>query len=197
MDFAFHEDSGENLGGFSIEREVSDVIQWEFTSTSDVDLLIIKKSTLEYYERVATELSANWHSNYDVLMRQFLEKFYVSRGNKTDSGNFEVYSSGLHYIKFSTSGTIDYIIKCDPFSIDLVGVFYIFLGLITTIGIISYVFKFMKLATKKYKSGKDITKSVNQTELLCERCGALCDSDSVFCYECGAKLKNYILNRIS
>lgn len=188
MNFAFHIDSGEHESGFTLERKASDIIEWDFTSTSDVDLLIIKKSTLEYYERVASDLSSQWGYDYNQLMRDFLENFYISRGNRKDSGKFYVDSSGLHYIKFSTVGTINYVITCDPFSIDLMGIFYILLGVTTTIGIICSIYKFKKLVKMNSNNKKDDSRCENQFKVSCERCGAQCDSDSIFCPECGTKI---------
>lgn len=192
MNFAFHIDSGEHESSFTLERKASDIIEWDFTSPSDVDLLIIKKSTLEYYERVASDLSSQWGLDYNQLMRDFLENFYVSRGNHKDSGKFYVYSSGIYYIKFSTIGTIHYVIKCDPYSIDLMGIFYILLGVTTTIGIICSINKFKKLVKMNSSVEKDDSRCENQFKFSCERCGAKCDSDSIFCYECGTKLKFFL-----
>ena len=151
---------------------------------------------MEYYERVASDFSSQWGFDYNQLMRAFLENNYVSRGNHKDSGKFYVYSSGLHYIKFSTIGTIHYVIKCDPFSIDLMWIFYICLGVTTTIGIICSISKFKKLVKMNSSIEKDDSRCENQFKVSCERCGAQCDSDSIFCHECGIRLKNYILNRI-
>ena len=187
MNFAFHIDSGEHESGFTLERKASDIIEWDFTSPSDVDLLIIKKSTLEYYERVASDLSSQFHFDYNQLMRDFLEDNYVSRGNRKDSGKFYVYSSGIHYIEFSTIGTINYVITFDPFSIDLMGIFYILLGVTTTIGIICSISKFKKVVKMNSSVEKDNSKCENQFKVSCERCGAQLDSDSIFCHECGKK----------
>jgi len=189
MNFAFHKDSGENESDFTLERQVFNVIEWNFTSTSDVDLLIIKKSTLEFYERVASDLSSQWRFDYNQLMRDFLEVYYVSRGNREGSGIFYVNSSGLYYINFSTKGTINYFIKFDPFSIDLMWIFYICLGVTTTIGIICSIYKFKKLVKMKSSIEKDDSRYDNQFKVSCERCGADCDSDSIFCHECGKRNK--------
>lgn len=189
MNFALHIDSGEHESGFTLERKASDIIEWDFTSPSDVDLLIIKKSTLEYFERVASDLSSQWGYDYNPLMRDFLEDNYVSRGNRKDSGKFYVYSSGIYYIKFSTIGTINYVIKCDPFSIDLMVIFYICLGVTTIIGIICSIYKFKKLVKMNSSIEKDDLRCDNQFKVSCERSGAQCDSDSIFCHECGKRNK--------
>jgi len=80
---------------------------------------------------------------------------HLRRENVTLS-KFYVVSSGLHAIWFLTSGIIKYSIKCDPYSTDLIGVFYICLGVATTIGIISYAYKFRKLVKMKPISEKEI-----------------------------------------
>jgi rRNA maturation endonuclease Nob1 len=79
----------------------------------------------------------------------------------------------------------------------LIGVFYICLGVATTIGIISYAYEFKKLVKMKPKSEKEIIMRNYQIKVSCERCGIKLDSDSIFCHECGIRLKNYILNRIA
>jgi len=190
MTYALHTENGSCEGSiYYLEREVNYAIEWEFTSTRYVDLLIIKKSTLEYFERVALELSTNWHQDYEQLMRDFLKSHYVSRGNYTDSGKTEVSNSGLYCIRFLTSGIINYRIKCDPYSIDLISIFYICLGVATTIGIISYSYKFRKLIKMKPISEIEIIKCDSQIKVSCEKCGTVCDSDSIFCHECGIRLK--------
>ena len=197
LNLALHTDSGEHEGSiYWIERQASHTIEWDFTSTSDVALLIIKKSTYEYLHGVAFELSAPGGETYHDIMEYYLEDYYVSRGNQTDSGKFYVNSSGIHMIWFKTFGIINYCVKCDPYSTDLIGVFYICLGVATTIGIISYAYKFKKLVKMKPMSEKEIIMRKYQIKVSCERCGILLDSDSIFCHECGIRLKNYILNRI-
>jgi len=191
MNFAFHEDSGENKRGITLEREASDVIEWDFTSTSDVDLLIIKKSTLEYLKRVASEMSSQGGGDYSQLLKSWLVKSYVSKGIPKNSGKIYVSDPALYYIASSTMGTINYTIKCDPFSIDLMEVFYIGLGATTTIGIICSISTFKNLAKMKSKVKKDDSMCDNQTKVSCERCGVLTNTDSIFCYECGAKLKSF------
>jgi len=46
----------------------------------------------------------------------------------------------------------------------------------------------------KPKSEKEIIMRNYQIKVSCERCGIQLDSDSIFCHECGIRLKNYILN---
>lgn len=191
MNFAFHRDSGEYETCFTLERQVSNVIEWDFTSINDVNLLIIKRSTLEYYERVASELSSKWGADYGQLMGDFLEDDYVSRGKHKDSGKFYVDSPGLHIIKFSTGGTINYIVKCDPFFIDLMWIFYGILGISTTIGGISSYYNIKKIIKMKIINEKSKICQRYQSKYSCEHCGVDLDSDSIFCYECGDRLKKY------
>lgn len=193
MNFALHTDSGNYEGSlYFLERKVSHTIEWEFRSTSSVDLLIIKKTTYEYLHGIAFELYSLGAGNYEILMESFLAEYYVTRGNSTSSGKIEVPSPGLYLIWFLTLGNINYTIKCDPYCFDLRMVFYACLGVATTIGIISYANKFRKLAKLKPISEKEIIMRKYQIKVYCERCGTQLDSDSIFCHECGLKLKNYI-----
>ncbi len=186
MNFAFHEDSGENEPDFELERKVLNVIEWSFRSTSDVSLLIIKKSTLEYYQRIASEMSSEWGLDYNQLMEEFLETFYVSRGKLNDLGKYHVHSSGLHLIRSTTAGTISYTIKCDPFSIDLMWILYGILGITTSIGTICS-FPFKKLIKMKSINEKNSIVCEHHHN-SCERCGMELESDSIFCHECGIRL---------
>ena len=198
MNSAIHIDSGDNknIPYILLEREVNQAIEWDFTSTSNVSLLIIKKSTYEYLQRIVYEIPPPVNEQYADLLTGLLEDYYVSRGNQTDSGKFYVNSSGIHMIWFKTHGIINYCVKCDPYSTDFIGAFYTCLGVTTTIGIISYAYKFRKLVKMKPKSEKEIIMRNYQIKVSCERCGIQLDSDSIFCHECGIRLKNYILNRI-
>lgn len=191
MNFAFHNDSGEHETGVTLERKVLNKIEWCFTSTRDVSLLIIAKSTLNYYEDIASELSSQYGQNYNQLMEEFLEDHYVSRGMHKDSGKFDVHSSGVYVIKFITVGTINYTVKCDPFFIDLMWVFYGILGLITIIGIKYSYSKIKKLSKMKPDNDKDNLTNEAYYK-YCERCGAPLESDSLFCHECGIILNKPI-----
>lgn len=70
------------------------------------------------------------------------------------------------------------------------------LGVTTTIGIICSISRFKKLVKMNSSIKKDDSRCENQFKVSCERCGAQCDSDSIFCYECGIRLKIYSKNRI-
>jgi len=198
MNSARYTDFGDNknLPYILLEREVTHAIEWDFTSTSNVSLLIIKKSTYEYLQRIVYEIPPPVNEQYADLLTSLLEDYYVSRGNQTDSGKFYVNSSGIHMIWFKTFGIVNYCVKCDPYSTDFIGAFYICLGVTTTIGIISYAYKFRKLVKMKPKSEKEIIMRNYQIKVSCERCGILLDLDSIFCHECGIRLKDHILNRI-
>jgi len=198
MNSAIHTDSGDNknLPYILLEREVNHAIEWDFTTTSNVSLLIIKKSTYEYLQRIVYEIPPPVNEQYTDLLTGLLEDYYVSRGNQTDSGIFYVRSPGIHMIWVKTHGIINYCIRYDPYSTDFIGIFYICLGVATTIGIISYAYKFRKLVKMKPISEKEIIMRNYQIKVSCERCGSQPDSDSIFCHECGIKLKNYNLNRI-
>ena len=198
LNSAIHTDFGDNknLPYILIEREVTHSIEWDFTSTSNVSLLIIKKSTYEYLQRIVYEIPPPVGEQYPDHWTDLLEDYYVSRGNQTDSGKFYVNSSGIHMIWFKTHGIVNYCVKCDPYSTDFIVAFYICLGVTTTIGIISYAYKFRKLVKMKPISEKEIIKCNYQIKVSCERCGTQPDSDSIFCHECGIRLNNHILNRI-
>ncbi|MFX1489879.1 MAG: zinc-ribbon domain-containing protein [Promethearchaeota archaeon] len=198
MNFAFHEDSGVKDGDFILERKAFNLITWEFISTSPVKLLIIKKSTLEWKNQTLSEISSKWGVNYEVYWEQFLENHYISKGKYRDSGKFNSSYSTLYHIEFFTSGTIEYHIKCDPFSIDLILLFITLLGIITAIGILSYIVKISKLITMKINIDKfnSIISPFQENEncnikFKCEKCGVDIDSDSVFCHKCGFRLKKY------
>ena len=178
------------------EREVTHAIEWEFTTTSNVSLLIIQKNTYEYLQSIVYEIPPPVSEQYPDLLTGLLEDYFVSRGNQTDSGIFYVRAPGIHMVLFKTHGIINYCIRYDPYSTDFIGVFYICLGVATTIGIISYAYKFRKLVKMKPISEKEIIMRNYQIKVSCERCGTQPDSDSIFCHECGIKLKNYNLNRI-
>ena len=171
-----------------LERDVSHSIEWEFTSTSNLSLLIIKKSTYEYLQRAVYEIPPSVSEQNADLLTDLLEDYYVSRENQTDSGKFYVSSPGIHIIYFKTSGIHNYCIRYDPYSTDFIGVFYICLGVATTIGIISYAYKFRKLVKMKPISEKEIIMRNYQIKVSCERCGTQPDSDSIFCHECGIRL---------
>ena len=198
MNSAIHTDSGnnKNLPYILLEREVNHAIEWDFTSTSNVTLLIIKRGTYEDLRRLALEIPPPVGGDYLDIFTCLLEDYYASRGNQTDSGKFYVNSSGIHMIWFETLGFIKYCVKVDPYSTDFIGFFYTWLGVTTTIGISSYAYKFRKLVKMKPKSEKEIIMRNYQIKVSCERCGIQLDSDSIFCHECGIRLKIYILNRI-
>ncbi|MFX0043148.1 MAG: hypothetical protein ACFE8L_09565 [Candidatus Hodarchaeota archaeon] len=191
MNFALHNDSGEDETALTLERKAFNEIEWCFVSTSDVDLLIIAKSTLEYFEDVASEISSQFGQDYNQLMEQFLEDEYVSRDKQQDSGKFYVHSSGVHVIKFDTGGFITYTVKCDPFVIDLIWIFYGILGISTTIGII-YSFNNMKELIKMKPNNDKDSIDHESYHKFCERCGALLEIDSLFCHECGIILNKSI-----
>ncbi|MFW9998960.1 MAG: hypothetical protein ACFE9Q_07510 [Candidatus Hodarchaeota archaeon] len=198
MNFAFHEDSGEEQGNLILERKASYEIIWEFKSTNTMKVLIIKKSSLEWYKRVVSEIAEEYHIDTSYYWNEFLESHYVSQGKYEDSGKFKSTDNTLYYIEFVTSGTFTYHVNWDPFAIDLKWIFFTLLGIFTTIGIFSYIFRFnylikIKRNIKKYNSLKAPTLD-NCAYIItykCEICGINLDLDAIFCHKCGSRLNKY------
>ncbi len=182
INFALKEESGEREGSFTLKGKASNVIEWNFVSTSTVRLLIIKEVSWNYINDLASQYG-------DWIKEQMLEDDYVSQGKYKDSGAFYVQTQEIILLKFSSSGSVKYLIKYDPFSIDLMWIFYGLLGIITLIGIIFFITKINKLIHMKIINEKTKSSQAHQTKRNCEHCGIELDSDSIFCHECGSRLK--------
>ena len=78
-------------------------------------------------------------------------------------------------------------------------VFFTLLGIITTIGIISFSFKTknlirLKINTERYNSIITPNRGSQNLKIKCkcEKCGVNLETDSLFCYECGCRLNRYL-----
>ncbi|MFX1457344.1 MAG: hypothetical protein ACFFDB_18415 [Promethearchaeota archaeon] len=152
-------------------------------------MLIIKKSTFEYLQKRATEISTFPGMSYDDLMEEYLQDHYVSYENFNDSGRFFTRSAGIHYIRFNTIGIFKYSFKYDPFFIDLMWFLYGLLGLTVIVGIVIII---SRISNMIFPSDKKSESSLNmQMEKYCERCGSLIELNSLFCHECGIKLNTF------
>lgn len=177
-----HDDSGEKQGGLSLERRALNIIEWSFDSTEKVSLLIISKSSLEYIHEVASEVAQSY-GEYEDLIRQFLADNYVSRDQYKDSGTFHVQSSGIMHLSFFSSGVIKYQVTWDPFFIDLMTIMCGVFIFVFSIGIVIHILKIRRII--KMKTDTEKTKSKQEFEMYCSRCGEKLDLDSTYCHTCG------------
>ena len=197
INLAFGEKYGEQDGGFKFEHKVTTSIKWSFQSTRPVKLTIYKTSTLEYYNHICEYYKENypWMPPPWYLIDDFLRDSVVSSGLLEDLGIYNCSNNNCDYtIIISTSGHLSYRFEFDPYSIDLLVIFYGLLFFTTFIALIYYLsninkqVKFNKTINHEHSNQKEVQKAENSSNTLyCSQCGVQCEPDSRFCHECGHK----------